>query len=102
MSEYIEHDQEGVSVGLVEKRFFTFAEPPHEMLLESGARLGPITLAYETCGELNRGKATPSSSSTPSRATPMWPAITPRLMPSRAGGTSWWVRARGSTPTATS
>ncbi|HUU81840.1 MAG TPA: homoserine O-acetyltransferase [Acidobacteriota bacterium] len=53
MSEYIEHDKDGISVGLVEKRFFTFAEPPHEMILESGARLGPITIAYETYGKLD-------------------------------------------------
>ncbi len=32
---------------------FTFAEPPIELVLESGTRLGPITVAYETCGELN-------------------------------------------------
>ena len=38
---------------LVEKKFFTFAEPPDEMVLDSGATLGPITLAYETLGTLN-------------------------------------------------
>jgi len=53
MSEYAEHDANGVSVGLVEKKFFTFAEPPHEMALESRAKLGPITIAYETLGNLN-------------------------------------------------
>jgi len=53
MSEYIEHDINGVSVGLVEKKYFTFAEPPDTMLLESNARLGPITIAYETLGTLN-------------------------------------------------
>jgi homoserine O-acetyltransferase len=53
MSEYIEHDQNGISVGLVEKRFFTFAEPPNELLLESGRQFGPVTLAYETCGTLS-------------------------------------------------
>ena len=37
----------------VSKQSFTFAEPPHEMVLESGARLGPVTLAYETCGNLS-------------------------------------------------
>jgi len=42
---------------LVEKRFFRFAEPPHEMCLESGAGLGPLTVAYETCGVLNREKS---------------------------------------------
>jgi len=57
MSEYIEHDRNRISVGLVEKKFFTFAAPPNEMMLESGARLGPITLAYETCGALNTDKS---------------------------------------------
>jgi len=38
---------------LVARRFFTFAEPPAEMLLDCGVGLGPITLAYETIGELN-------------------------------------------------
>jgi len=57
VSEYIEHDVQGVSVGLVEKKFFTFAEPPHEMVLENGARLGPITLAYETYGTLDAQSA---------------------------------------------
>ncbi|GAB4340780.1 MAG: homoserine O-acetyltransferase [Desulfobulbaceae bacterium] len=42
---------------LVEKKFFTFAEPPDEMVLDSGARLGPITLAYETLGTLNEDRS---------------------------------------------
>jgi homoserine O-acetyltransferase len=41
------------SVGIVETQYFTFAEAPNEMVLESGAKLGPITLAYETYGALN-------------------------------------------------
>ena len=53
MSEYIEHDREGVTVGIVEKQFFTFAEPPGELELESGSRLGPVTIAYETYGSLS-------------------------------------------------
>jgi len=57
MSEYIEHNEDGVSVGLVEKKFFTFAEPPNEMLLENGDKLGPVTIAYETCGKLNADKS---------------------------------------------
>ncbi len=57
MSEYIEHDKNGVSVGLVEKKFFTFAEPPDELILESGARLGPVTIAYETYGTLSPDKS---------------------------------------------
>ncbi|MCL2457852.1 MAG: homoserine O-acetyltransferase [Desulfobulbus sp.] len=38
---------------LVERKFHTFADPPGEMVLDCGARLGPITLAYETLGRLN-------------------------------------------------
>ncbi len=52
MSEYIHHDKDRISVGLVAKKYFTFAGPPNEMLLESGARLGPVDLAYETYGTL--------------------------------------------------
>jgi homoserine O-acetyltransferase len=44
------------SVGIVKTHHFTFAEPPSEMKLESGQKLGPITLAYETYGELNKEK----------------------------------------------
>jgi len=44
------------SVGNVEAKTFTFAEPPGEMKLESGVKLGPITLAYETYGTLNSDK----------------------------------------------
>ena len=57
MSEYIEHDPTGLSVGVVEKKFFTFAEPPGEMCLESGARLGPVTIAYETYGTLDPSRS---------------------------------------------
>jgi len=44
------------SVGKVETQYFTFAEPPHELKLKSGVSLGPITVAYETYGELNKDK----------------------------------------------
>lgn len=44
-------------MGIVEKRSFTFARPPGEMRLENGTRLGPVTLAYETYGELNRERS---------------------------------------------
>ena len=57
MSEYIENDRSGISAGMVEKRFHITAQPPHEMLLECGTRLGPITIAYETCGTLNSDKS---------------------------------------------
>jgi len=45
------------SVDIVEPQFFTFAEPPHEMALDCGYRLGPITLAYETYGALNASRS---------------------------------------------
>ena len=45
------------SVGMVETEYFTFAEAPNELLLESGERLGPVTLAYETYGRLNVDKS---------------------------------------------
>ncbi len=40
----------------VETQYYTFAHPPNELILESGEKLGPITLAYETYGELNKDK----------------------------------------------
>jgi homoserine O-acetyltransferase len=40
-------------VGVVETRYFTI----DDMTLESGERLGPVTLAYETYGELNENKS---------------------------------------------
>jgi homoserine O-acetyltransferase len=57
MSEYITHDKQGITVGQVEKQYVSFAHPPDELVLESGSRLGPVTLAYETCGRLNRDKS---------------------------------------------
>jgi len=44
-------------IGIVESRFLTFARPPGELVLESGERLGPITLAYETYGNLDNVRA---------------------------------------------
>jgi len=44
------------SVGIVKTESFTFAEPPDPMPLDSGGKLGPITLAYETYGELDQHK----------------------------------------------
>lgn len=37
----------------VETNFFTFAYSPESFLLESGRKLGPVTLAYETYGQLD-------------------------------------------------
>ncbi len=44
------------SVGIVETKYLTFAQPPNELQLESGQKLGPITLAYETYGCLSPAK----------------------------------------------
>ncbi|MBD3305492.1 homoserine O-acetyltransferase [candidate division KSB3 bacterium] len=44
------------SVGLVETQYFTFGEPPNAFVLESGEALSPVTIAYETYGDLNRDK----------------------------------------------
>jgi homoserine O-acetyltransferase/O-succinyltransferase len=57
MSEYITHDTEGNTYGKVEKKYFTFAEPPNEMVLDSKARIGPLTIAYETYGTFNKDKS---------------------------------------------
>jgi homoserine O-acetyltransferase/O-succinyltransferase len=45
------------SAGTVETKFYTFAGPGHELMLESGDMLGPVTLSYETYGKLNREKS---------------------------------------------
>jgi len=44
------------NIGLVKQQYFTFGEPPDELKLDSGKALGPITLAFETYGELNADK----------------------------------------------
>jgi homoserine O-acetyltransferase len=45
------------SLGIVETKYFTFAEPPHELKLENGEKLGPITVAFETYGKPNKEKS---------------------------------------------
>lgn len=47
--------RKGADVGTVEPQFCTFAQG-EPLVLRSGARLGPVTLAYETYGELNRAR----------------------------------------------
>ncbi len=44
------------SVGIVRTKYFTFAQD-EPMPLDSGESLGPITLAYETYGELNEDRS---------------------------------------------
>ena len=55
MTKTTENTNEGL--GLVETKYFTFANPPDELILESGEKLGPVTLAYETYGTLNSDKS---------------------------------------------
>src|SRR5215212_8740675 len=45
--------QSYTDVGMVERRYATWLEP---LVLESGATIGPVTLAYETYGELNAAR----------------------------------------------
>ncbi|MFA5276524.1 MAG: homoserine O-acetyltransferase [Candidatus Omnitrophota bacterium] len=45
------------SVGIVKQEYFTFAEGLDGLKLDSGQSLGPITLCYETYGELNADKS---------------------------------------------
>ncbi len=47
----------GKDTGIVETSFITFAGPPEELVLESGERLGPVMLAYETYGKLDKDRA---------------------------------------------
>ena len=44
------------SVGVVETQHWRFGEPPNELELRSGQKLGPIDVAYETYGELDEGR----------------------------------------------
>lgn len=45
------------SVGVVQTQFVTVCQPPQELRLKSGEKLGPVTLAYETYGKLNATKS---------------------------------------------
>lgn len=48
--------QAEATVGLVKEQFATLFEPPDELPLDCGRKLGPVTLAYETYGALNANK----------------------------------------------
>jgi homoserine O-acetyltransferase len=44
------------SVGIVKEQFVTLCDPPDELILDSGKTLGPVTIAYETYGQLSPEK----------------------------------------------
>ena len=46
-----------MSVGQVKTQYYEFAYPPRPLALESGERLGPVRIAYETYGALNGDKS---------------------------------------------
>lgn len=41
-------------IGIVETKYYTFAHPPNRLRLDSGKDIGPVTIAYETYGNLNK------------------------------------------------
>lgn len=45
------------SLGIIKPQYITFAQPPDELKLELGQKIGPLTIAYETYGELNEDKS---------------------------------------------
>jgi homoserine O-acetyltransferase/O-succinyltransferase len=47
-----DHDPSPTADGCVQRQYATLYEPPDELVLESGKTLGPITVAYQTYGEL--------------------------------------------------
>ena len=48
-----QHLKANNTVGTVRTNYFHLASPPNELTLENGEKLGPITVAYETYGQLN-------------------------------------------------
>ncbi len=42
---------------IVERKYFTFAQEPNLLQLDCGSRLGPITLAYDAMGTLNKERS---------------------------------------------
>jgi homoserine O-acetyltransferase len=52
-----EKAQESGSAGIVSTQYYTFADSHKKLTLSSGDQLGPVTLAYETYGQLNSDKS---------------------------------------------
>jgi homoserine O-acetyltransferase len=57
MEKNSKQEDDSRSVGIVQVRHFTFAEAPNTLELDSGERIGPITVAYETYGTLNADRS---------------------------------------------
>ena len=89
------------SVGIVETQYFTFAEEA-PFVLESGATLGPVTLAYETYGQLNADRSNAVLILHTLSGGAHAAGYRSRMTPSPAGGTQRSGRARRSTRTASS
>ena|ERR1051325_5811242 len=53
MAESRESVDESNSIGLVERRFYTFGTPDAPFRLENGQTLSEVTTCYEQYGELN-------------------------------------------------
>jgi len=49
--------QKAHGVGIVQKNYFQLVLPPDGLILESGEKLGPITVAYEAYGTLNKERS---------------------------------------------
>jgi homoserine O-acetyltransferase/O-succinyltransferase len=49
--------KEDSSIGRVPTQFYTFTDPAPEIILENGQKISPVTLAYETYGQLNAEKS---------------------------------------------
>jgi homoserine O-acetyltransferase len=45
------------NIGIIKTQYFTFANPPDKLRLTGGNYIGPVTIAYETYGELNKDRS---------------------------------------------
>jgi homoserine O-acetyltransferase len=56
LRKYLDSNKDN-SVGIIKTNYFQLSLPPDEFILESGEKLGPITIAYETYGQLDEQKS---------------------------------------------